>query len=65
MEYDLIYPERLGQMIDTPCIVAAVYFNEDELISLGLPEDSLEVQEPFWDYNELQKPFGIIYRFLL
>ena len=59
MEYDLIYPESLGQMIDTPCIVAAVYFNEHELISLGVPKDSLEVQEPFWDYNEFQKPFEL------
>lgn len=59
MEYDLLYPERLGQMIDVPCIIAAVYFNEDELISLGVPQDSAEVQEPFWNFNEFDKPFRL------
>lgn len=59
MEYDLIYPERQRQMIDAPCIVAAVYFSEDELISLGVQEDSIEVQDPFWDFNEYEKPFKL------
>lgn len=59
MEYDLIYPEKQGEMYDAPCIIAAVYFDEDELIGFGVPEDSLEVQDPFWDYNEFQKPFEL------
>lgn len=59
MEYDLIYPERQWEMFDAPCIVAAVYFDEDELIGFGVPEDSLEVQDPFWDLNEFEKPFEL------
>ena len=59
MEYDLIYPDNHGDMNITPCIIAAVYFDEDELIRLGVPKDSLEVQEPFWDYNEFKKAFEL------
>lgn len=59
MECDLIYPEKLGELFDAPCIVAAVYFDEDELKRMGVPEDSLEVLDPFWDYNEFEKPFEL------
>lgn len=59
MEYDLIYPETKREMYKVPRVVAAVYFDEDELIDLGVPEDSYEVQDPFWDLNEFEKPFKL------
>ena len=46
-------------MFDAPCIVAAVYFDEDELKDFGVPKDSLEVKDPFWDLNEFEKPFEL------
>lgn len=36
MQYDLIYPEDEGQIHDVPCIVAASYFDAEELPSLNL-----------------------------
>ena len=59
MEYDLIYPDKREKLFDAPCVIAAVYFDEDELLNMGVPEDSLEVQDPFWDYNEFEKPFEL------
>lgn len=59
MELDPIYPDKWKDMYDAPCVVAAVYFDEEELKGFGVSEDSLEVQEPFWDYNEFEKPFAL------
>ena len=55
MEYDLICPEREREMLDAPCIVTAVYFNRDELIDIGVPPDSLELDDAFINENESRK----------
>ena len=59
MELDPIYPDKWKDMYDASCVVVAVYFDEEELKGFGVSEDSLEVQEPFWDYNEYEKPFAL------
>lgn len=55
MEYDLICPEREREMLDAPCIVTAVYFNRDELIDIGVPPDSIELDDAFINENEFRK----------
>ena len=55
MEYDLIYPESEREMLDVPCIVAAVYFNKDELIAVGVDPDAMELDDAFVEENEFNK----------
>lgn len=44
MQYDQIYPDDKSMMRETPCVVAASYF---------------EVSAPFVDDNELEKVFKL------
>ena len=55
MEYDLLYPESEREMLDAPCIVAAVYFNKDELIEIGVTQDAMELNDAFVEENECIK----------
>lgn len=55
MEYDLLYPESEREMLDAPCIVAAVYFNKDELIEIGVTQDAMELNDAFVEENEFIK----------
>lgn len=59
MECDLIYPEDIRDMHDVGCIVAAAYFDDDELLSFGVDKNSYEVREQFINYNEFEKPFAL------
>lgn len=59
MEYDLLYPEDEREMLDTTCIVAAVYFNRAELIEIGVDPGALELDDAFIDYNEFEKAFKL------
>ena len=59
MEYDLLYPESEREMLDAPCIVAAVYYNKDELIEIGVDPDAMELDDAFIEENEFQKAFKL------
>lgn len=59
MEYDLICPENENAMNSTPCLIAAVYFDDDELKRFEVPEDAFELNEEFIDYNEYDKVFEL------
>lgn len=59
MEYDLLYPEDEREMLDAPCIVAAVYFNREELIELGMDPGAMELDDAFIEYNEFEKAFKL------
>lgn len=59
MEYDLIYPESERDMLDAPCIVAAVYFNKEELIELGVDPNAMELDDAFVEENEFIKAFKL------
>lgn len=59
MEYDLLYPVSEREMLDAPCIVAAVYFNKDELIEIGVIPDAMELDDAFIEENEFQKAFKL------
>jgi hypothetical protein len=59
MEYDLLYPESERKMLDAPCIVAAVYFNKDELIEVGVDPDAMELADAFVEENEFIKAFKL------
>lgn len=36
MEFDIIYPEKKRDAYDSECVIAAVFFDEDELLSFGV-----------------------------
>lgn len=59
MQYDLIYPEDENQIREAPCVVAASYFDADELIRLGVDPAAFEVNDPFIDDNEFEKVFKL------
>ena len=51
MEFDLIYPERREDAFDAECIVAAVFFDDEELQAFGVYSDSWELNDAFYDFN--------------
>ena len=59
MEYDLLYPESEREMLEAPCTVAAVYFNKNELIEIGVDPDAMELDDSFIEENEFQKAFKL------
>ena len=59
MEYDLIYPERESEMLEASCIVAAVYFSNEELLEIGVDRDAVELEDAFVDLNEFEKAFAL------
>ncbi|MDE6378034.1 MAG: hypothetical protein K2K72_04745 [Duncaniella sp.] len=59
MEYDLIYPQDESLAKHVPCVVAAAYFDRDELIGLGVDPASYEVNACFVEDNEFSKPFNL------
>ena len=54
MEFDILYPERREDAFDAECVIAAVFFDEDELLSFGVKSDSLELDDAFYDYNQFE-----------
>lgn len=59
MEFDIIYPEDKAAALDAECVIAAVFFDEKELIGFGVDSDSLELNDEFYNYNQLEKPFEL------
>ena len=59
MEFDIIYPERREDAFEAFCVIAAVFFDEDELLSFGVKSDSLELDDAFYDYNQFEKTFEL------
>ena len=59
MDCDLIYPSESRLMRTAPSIIAAAYFNEEELVSFGVEPSALELNEAFVDDNELEKVFRL------
>ena len=59
MEFDILYPERTSDAFDADCVIAAVFFDEDELLSFGVKSDSLELDDAFYDYNQFEKTFEL------
>ena len=56
---DILYPERREDAFDADCVIAAVFFDEDELLSFGVKSDSLELDDAFYDYNQFEKTFEL------
>ena len=46
-------------MLEAPCIVAAVYFNKDELIEIGVNPDAVDLDDAFVEENEFVKAFKL------
>ena len=59
MVFDLLFPQKEEDLFDAPCIVAAVYFDKDELLGFGVDNDAVELNEAFIDYNEFDKAFKL------
>lgn len=59
MEFDLIYPERREDAFDAECIVAAVFFDDEELQAFGVDSDSWELNDAFYDFNQFEKAFEL------
>lgn len=59
MEFDIIYPENKAAVFDAECVIAAVFFDEDELRAFGVKSDSLELDDAFYNYNQFEKPFEL------
>lgn len=59
MEFDIIYPENKADAFDAGCVIAAVFFYEDELLAFGVKGDSLELDEAFYHYNQFEKAFEL------
>ena len=59
MEIDLIYPERREDALDAECVIAAVFFDNDELLSFGVDSNSWELDDAFYDYNQFEKAFEL------
>ena len=59
MEFDLIYPERREEVFDAECIIAGVFFDEEELLSFGVDSKSWEFNDAFYNLNQFEKAFGL------
>lgn len=59
MEFDIIYPENKTDAFDAECIIAAVFFDDNELLSLGVKSNSPELDDSFYSYNQFEKAFEL------
>lgn len=59
MDFDLIYPDNKKDALDAECVVAAVFFDEEELLSFGIKDDSYELDDAFYDFNQFEKTFEL------
>jgi len=59
MDFDIIFPENIADAYDAECVIAAVFFDDNDLLSFGLTSDSYELDDAFYDYNELDKAFQL------
>lgn len=51
MEFDIIYPENKTDAFDAECIIAAVFFDDNELLSFGVKSNSPELDDSFYSHN--------------
>lgn len=59
MDFDILYPENKADAFDAECVIAAVFFDEDELLSFGVDPDSPELNDAFYGYNQFEKAFEL------
>lgn len=59
MEFDIIYPENKTDAFDAECIIAAVFFDDNELLSFGVKSNSPELDDSFYSYNQFEKAFEL------
>lgn len=59
MEFDIIYPENKADIFDAECVIAAVFFDENELHAFGVKSDSWELDNAFYNYNQFEKAFEL------
>lgn len=59
MEFDLIYPERKEDAFDAECVIAAVFFDDEELQSFGVDSNSWELNDAFYNSNQFDKAFDL------
>lgn len=59
MEFDIIYPENKADAFDAECVIAAAFFDEDELLAFGVQNDSLELDDVFYNFNQFEKAFEL------
>ena len=61
MEFDLIYPERKEDAFDAECVIAAVFFDDEELQSFGVDSNSWELNDSFYNSNQFKSFLGADY----
>lgn len=59
MEFDIIYPENKADVFDSEYVIAAVFFEEEELLAFGVEKDSYELDDTFYNYNQFEKAFEL------
>ncbi len=59
MDFDIIYPENRAEAFDADCVIAAVFFDDEELLSFGVDKNSHELDDAFYDYNQFEKAFEL------
>lgn len=59
MEFDIIYPENKDDAFDAECVIAAVFFDENELLAFGVKSGSLELDDAFYNHNQFEKAFEL------
>lgn len=59
MEFDILYPENKVDAFDAECVIAAVFFDEEELLSFGVKSNSLELNDAFYSFNQFEKAFEL------
>lgn len=59
MEFDLIQPERKEDAFDAECVIAAVFFDDEELQSFGVDSNSWELNDAFYNSNQFDKTFDL------
>lgn len=59
MEFDIIYPKKKVDAFDADCVIAAVFFDEDELLSFGVKSGAIELDDAFYDFNQFDKAFEL------
>ncbi len=59
MQFDILSPEGDCSLVEASCVIAAVFFSEEELIEVGTPADSMSLDTTFVDFNEFEKAFAL------
>jgi hypothetical protein len=59
MLYDIVFPESEALISQEECVIAASYFDVDELKSFGVSESAFELDDAFVEENEFEKVFKL------